>query len=287
MKRSKKSSSPTQKEIADHYDSGYEEQRMSIDVGKLDCERSKELLTRFLPPAPAKIIDVGGGPGGHACWLAKQGYEVHLIDVVPLHVEQAKKASEAQPDASLASVEVGDACSLNWKNEQVDACLFFGPLYHLSDKIDRIKALQEAFRVLKQNGTFMAVGISRFASALDGIRSRFLEDPRFMEIVKRDLKDGQHRNPTEKPEYFMKTFFHHPDELKSELEEVGFNQVAVYGVEGPGWMAQNFDEWWKNEKQKERLLYLAQTLETEPSLLGISAHLMAVGKKLKLNSNFQ
>ena len=115
MPRSTKSSSPTPKEIANHYNSGYEKQRMSIDVGKLARERSRELLTRFLPPAPAKIRDVGGGPGGHACWLAKKGYEVHLIDIIPLHIEQAKKASEAQPETPLASVEVGDACSLNWK----------------------------------------------------------------------------------------------------------------------------------------------------------------------------
>ena len=279
MSRSKKSSSPTQKEISNHYDSGYEEQRMSIDVGRLDRERSRELLTRVLPPAPVKILDVGGGPGEHACWLAKKGYEVHLIDIVPLHVEQAKKASKVQPETPLASVEMGDACSLNWKDGQLDACLFFGPLYHLTDKNDRLKALHEAHRVLKQNGILITVGISRFASALDGIRSRFLEDPRFSEIVKQDLKDGQHRNPTDKPEYFMKTFFHHPDELRSELEETGFNQITVYGVEGPGWLTQNFDEWWANENQKEQLLYLARTLETEQSLLGISAHLIAVGSK--------
>jgi len=279
MQRFSKSSSPTQKEIAHHYDSGYEEQRMTIDVGKLDRERSRELLTRFFPPAPAKILDVGGGPGGHACWLAKKGYEVHLIDIVPLHVEQAKKASETQPETPLASVEVGDACSLNWKDDQVDACLFFGPLYHLTEKNDRLKALREVYRVLKQNGILMAVGISRFASALDGIRSRFLEDPRFVEIVKQDLKNGQHRNPAEKPEYFMKTFFHHPKELQKELEEAGFNQVTVYGVEGPGWLSQNFDDWWADETQRERILYLARTLETEPSLLGISAHLVGVGRK--------
>jgi len=34
-------------------------------------------------------VDVGGGAGIHAIPLAQRGYEVHLVDPVPLHVEQA------------------------------------------------------------------------------------------------------------------------------------------------------------------------------------------------------
>ena len=117
------SESPKREDIAKHYESGYEEHRLNTDSGELDRERSRELLQRFLPPAPATILDVGGGPGGHACWLAKQGYEVHLIDVTALHVELAKAASHRQPDAPLASATVGDACSLSWRAESVDAVL--------------------------------------------------------------------------------------------------------------------------------------------------------------------
>jgi 2-polyprenyl-3-methyl-5-hydroxy-6-metoxy-1,4-benzoquinol methylase len=43
---------------------------------------------RYLPPPPAVIFDVGGGPGVYARCLARQGYEVHLIDAHPVHVEQ-------------------------------------------------------------------------------------------------------------------------------------------------------------------------------------------------------
>jgi len=275
-----KSSSPTSKDVENHYASGYEEQRLAREAGKIEGERTRELLRRFLPPAPAKILDVGGGPGGHACWLAQLGYEVHLIDIVPLHVELAKKASAAQPEAPLASVAVGDACLLHWKNEQMDVVLLFGPMYHLTDRTDRLHVLSEAKRVLRNGGTVMAVGISRFASALDGLRSGFLADARFVSIVARDLKDGQHRNPTHKPEYFMDAFFHHPDELRNEVAEAGFEVVDVYGVEGPCWMVHDIDEWWNNDERRERLLDIACALESESSVLGVSAHLMAVARKL-------
>ena len=125
----------------------------------------------------------------------------------------------------------------------------------------------------------MAVGISRFASAMDGLRSRFLKDPVFAQIVEQDLKDGQHRNPTDRPEYFMDTYFHHPTDLESEVADAGFSVLGVYGVEGPAWLLQDFDEWWEDEALRARLIDLARALESEQSLLGINAHLIAVGRK--------
>lgn len=70
MRRPNESSSPEPEEVASHYASGYEAHRLAIEAGKLDCERSRELLTRFLPPAPATILDVGGGPW-RPCVLAR------------------------------------------------------------------------------------------------------------------------------------------------------------------------------------------------------------------------
>ena len=278
MTDSRGTRSPTPEAVATHYGSGYEANRLAQGTSQLEHERCRELLGRFLPAALATVYDIGGGPGGYACWLAQKGYDVRLIDITPLHVELARQASSRQPQAPVATMEVGDARALSWGDKTADAVLLFGPLYHLTDRADRVQALREARRVLRAGGVLLAAAISRFASALDGLARGFLKDPNFDRIVFRDLTDGQHRNPTGRPEYFMDTFFHHPDELRAEFADAGFAMAKIYGVEGPGWLLSDFDAWWQDGPCRERLLHLARTLEMEPSVLGMSAHLMAVAR---------
>src|SRR5262249_36201549 len=155
---------------------------------------------------------------------------------MPLHVDQARRVAEEQGIA-LASLSVGDARRLDFPDASADAVLLLGPLYHLTERADRRQALREAYRVLRDGGIVFAVGISRVASALDGLFEGCLQDPVFAKIVVQDLTDGQHRNPTNHLAYFTTAFFHHPDELKREVVEAGFSLAGVYGIEGPGgWM---------------------------------------------------
>lgn len=266
-------------EFFEHYASGYEAGRLQSGTSQIELARTQELVTRYVPPPPAVILDVGGGPGVYACWLAKQGYEVHLVDATPLHVELARQASAAQPDAPLASIEVGDARLLKRPGESCDVVLLFGPLYHLTERVDRLTSLQEVHRVLRSGGLLLAVGISRFTSALDGLRQGLFEDPAFIQIVARDLLDGQHRNPTNHPEYFTSAFFHHPKELQTEVEQSGFLYERMLPVEGPLWLSQYGVDNFNDQKRREHLLALARRLEEEPSLLGASAHLLVVARK--------
>src|SRR5918912_281736 len=156
------------REIVAHYGSGYEAERLANGAGQLEGARPEEIVKRYLPHPPAVVFDVGGGSGVYSCWLAREGYEVHLVDAMPLHVEKARQASLEQPYHQLASISVGDARELNRAEASVNVVLLFGPLYHLTERVDRINALREARRILSAGGLLLAVGITRFASVLDG-----------------------------------------------------------------------------------------------------------------------
>jgi 2-polyprenyl-3-methyl-5-hydroxy-6-metoxy-1,4-benzoquinol methylase len=66
--------------MQEHYAGGVELDRLLGGSSRIEFARTKELLGRSLPPPPAAILDVGGGPGRYAAWLAESGYSVHLID---------------------------------------------------------------------------------------------------------------------------------------------------------------------------------------------------------------
>jgi ubiquinone/menaquinone biosynthesis C-methylase UbiE len=266
--------------IVNYYDTLYSEQtRLSDTLGRIEFVRTQGILRRYLKQPPTRVLDVGGGAGRYACWLAQAGYEIHLIDPVPLHIQQARSASAEQAHAPIASCTLGDARQLKFDSGTADAVLLMGPLYHLVEAQDRHQALTEAYRVLKTGGCLFAAGISRFASCMDGLVSGFMRDPAFQQIMLRDLQDGQHRNPAQNPAYFTTAFFHHPDELAEEVRRAGFHLVALLAVEGLSGLVKDLDQLWDNESRREFLLGLMGKIEQEPSLLGASPHLLCVAEK--------
>lgn len=264
--------------IQSYYDRRPEETRLSRGASQIEAARTKELFTRFAPDGPGLVLDVGGAAGAYAFWLAAKGYEVHLVDPIHRLIELARERnrSAAYP---LASIEVGDARSLEVPDNVVDVVLLLGPLYHLTTPDDRATTLAEAARVLKPGGLLLAACITRWASLLDGLAHDYLADPDFVAMVEQDLTTGQHRNPDERPGYFTTAYFHTPDGFRSELEGSGLEVVGVYGLEGPAGLLGDFDERWADARKRADLMRVAAEIEEEPSLKGLSPHLLGVGRK--------
>ena len=261
-------------DVVAHYTSGLEEPRL-VEGGssRIEFARTKDLLARHLPDPPAQILDVGGGPGRYSSWLAGRGYDVDLIDPVPLHVEQAEARAATGP---RFAVQLADARHLPGGDGTYDVVLLMGPLYHLPDRKDRIQALSEARRVVREGGSVIVAAISRFASLLDGLKTGLLSDPDFAAIVRGDLDSGEHRNRTGRLEFFTTAYFHHPDELPEEIDEAGLRFETMYGVEGPGWL---LFERWDDEQDQENILRVAQAVETEPTVMGLSLHFLAISSR--------
>lgn len=256
-----------------YYAGGREAGRLAAGAGRLEFWRTRELLDRWLPPAPATVVDVGGGAGAYAVPLGAAGYDVHLLDPAPLHVEQARAAG-------VTSAVLGDARELPFGDGTADAVLLLGPLYHLTDRADRLRALREAHRVLRPGGVVVAAAISRWASAVDGVLRGWIADDAFAAVVGRDLTDGQHRNPTATPRWFTTAFFHRPGDLSAELTEAGFAVTGPVAVEGLAGLAdEGLSALLDDPVTRERLLDLVRRTEDEPALLGVAGHLLAAGRR--------
>ncbi len=163
-----------------YYARDKERDRLGVGVGRVEFARTVEIVERTLPPAPAVVADVGGGPGRYTDWLVEAGHSVVHRDLVAHHVEQVRARHGAKVDA-----EVGDARALDLASSSVDVVLLLGPLYHLPRSENRVLALREAARVLKPTGVVHVAAISRWAVRLDGILvQRFHEThPVLTEVV--------------------------------------------------------------------------------------------------------
>jgi ubiquinone/menaquinone biosynthesis C-methylase UbiE len=258
--------------IAEYY-GHYDETGRLTRHGLIEGTRTREVIAARLPPAPARVLDVGGGPGAYARWLEELGHEVVLVDPVPLHVEQAKAALRR------GKARLGDARRLDDADASADAVLLLGPLYHLTERADRLAALAEARRVVRPDGTVFVAAISRFASALDGMARGHLADTAFARIVEGDLRDGRHRNDDGRPEWFTTAYFHRPEDLREEVEAAGLRVERLIGLEGPTWLLPDVEAQWADPVRRARWLEVLRKLESEPSLLGVSGHLLAVARR--------
>lgn len=262
-------------EIVDHYRSIDEGARITEGYGELEFERTQEIVRRHLPAGGLNVLDIGGATGVHAAWLAADGHRVALFDIVPEHVAAARELAERTPGMTAS---VGDARHLPVPDAGFDAALVFGPLYHLTDREDRLAALREARRAVRAGGWIFVAAISRFASLFDGLARGFLFEPEFRQIVDADLATGRHRNDANRPNWFTTSYFHHPGELRQECLDAGLRVVEVVGVEGlAGWLPQLAARW-NDAAHREVILDSARAVESEPALLGLSGHLIAVSR---------
>jgi len=226
--------------------------------------RTVELLGRVLPAPPARVLDVGGGTGIHARWLARDGYDVTLVDLMAEHVERA---------ATIEGVHasVGEARSLAAPDASFDVVLLLGPLYHLVAAEDRMLALREAVRVARPGAVIAAAAISRYASLLDFGAHAGLDETT-EPLVRATLETGHH-DPSLG---FTTAYLHRPDELRAEFVAAGLSNVTVYGVEGPAGPALDAHGIDRIDEFLPSAVRCARIAERDPALIAASAHLLAL-----------
>ena len=267
-----------QDRIRAYYASKIEKDRLNLDHFRLEGIRTKEIIGRFLGKENLKIIDIGGGAGFYAFWLQLSGHHVSLVDLSPENVALAHDLAEKH-GVALDYCSVGNATDLSFPDNAFDLALLMGPLYHLTQRDERVKALREVNRVLKPGGIVLAAIISRYASLIDGLRRDLIADERFEKMLMEDLRSGIHRNETDNPEYFTTAFFHTPEAIRNEVAESGLKPEGLIAVEGVGMLVDNLFVKLKEEPYRLGFRKILNTVESNEALIALSPHIIAVARK--------
>ena len=257
-----------------YYDGAAYSEWLRLDRDRVEFAVTLRALDEYLPPAPARVLDIGGGPGRYAIELTRRGYEVELADISEAELAMAM-AKAVEAGVTLAGVRKADARDLReFADASFDSVLLMGPLYHLLDESDRQRAVEETVRVARPGGVVAATNITRYAA----IRWWAKHDP--MQVVDRSsvYEDQIATGRTHDAVGFTDVYFMRPAELTAVFDEAGVEHIVtvacegvlsmvsekVIALEGAAW------EHWAD---------LNYRLGKDPDTHGLAEHLLYIGRK--------
>ncbi|MFI8686539.1 class I SAM-dependent methyltransferase [Rossellomorea sp. NPDC077527] len=265
--------------IADYYNQFDEWGRLEREP--LEFKVNWHYMTKYLPPS-GRILDNGAGPGKYAIQLADRGYDVTLTDLIPRLVNLAfSQAEERGLLDRFSGFHVSDARYLSpCVDGEFDASLMLGPLYHLQEEEDRVKAVKELHRVTREGGIVFVAFMSRTRHILNSLLAPDRWKPNHtMENIHTFSESGRFNHDDEGR--FTGAYYFDIDEIKPFMESNGFEQIELISSNVASlfpedhwiyWKERGPDEWAKVE---ELLIKEAKN----PFLHGISSHLLYIGRR--------
>lgn len=263
-------------EIEQYYNQSTEYEWNRLEHHRMEFAVTMRALSDYLPSVPARVLDIGGGPGRYAITLAQQGYAVTLFDLSTSLLDFARSKA-AEMGITLEGCERGTATDLGrFPSESFDVALLMGPLYHLLELEERQQAVRETHRIIRLGGLIFATFITRYAP----IRNMACKDPR--RLVERW---AEHDRIIATGQYqlapgggFTSAYFAHPTEVIPLLESCGFTTLDLIGCEGITSMIEDqlnesTDDVW------EAWVDLNYRLGKDPCTHGGTEHLLYVGRK--------
>jgi 2-polyprenyl-3-methyl-5-hydroxy-6-metoxy-1,4-benzoquinol methylase len=254
--------------VVEYYTEHYNEALRHRDdaFGIIQEIRTKELISRYLGSEKRSILDVGGANGVYSFYLAECGHEVSLLDIVPEHIEQAKRIND-EKTVKIQNFFSGDARSFETEDRYY-MIIIHGPLYHIIDRDERISLLRNMKSLLTKDGVILGFGINRYAGYFYGMRSGKILQEDYRDVVFEEIKSGVRRSG---PGWY----FHKPEEMKSEFEDAGLEVSDIKSVTTQVWMLPDIDKMIRETESLREILDIAKRSEDE---VDIGQDLMCVGR---------
>ncbi|MHB8947303.1 MAG: class I SAM-dependent methyltransferase [Bacillota bacterium] len=260
--------------IESFYDKAAETEWTRLERHRTEFAVTMRALVDYLPKPPARILDVGGGPGRYAIALAGRGHQVTLLDLsANLLAAARERAAEAR--VTLDDYVHGNALDLTaFERDSFDAVLLMGPLYHLLTPADRRRAVRQAARVLRPGGLLFASFISRYAPFRDVAKY----EPEWLVQHAEEALKLLRTGALPSPQGFTDAHFAHPSEIRPLFRATGLPVVDLVACEGLISMIEDKINETTGEVW-EAWVELNHRLGKDPSVHGAAEHLLAVARK--------
>jgi ubiquinone/menaquinone biosynthesis C-methylase UbiE len=249
--------------------------------GRVEYAVHKAWIGRYLPKAPARVLDIGGGPGRYSIWLAEQGYRVTLADLSPELLEVAK-AKAAEFGVTLHGIVEANAMDLSqFPDGSFDAALCLGPLYHLILEEDRQRAVSELRRVLKPDGIVFAAFLNRLQTLPVAVNQ---DIPFFTPYTEQMIKKYHYTGILDWqgiPGTFNLAYLYYPKEIAPFMEGAGFETLDLVASQSNAAHIQKHLALFADRQPELYQWALTEFIEqaNEPSILGSGFHLLYIGRK--------
>jgi len=233
--------------------------------GAVETYVDLELLRKYLPEnRDAKILDAAGGTGRITLPLVKMGYSVTLCDISPGMLNVAKQKMRREGVLDRVKILECDIRKLHFADESFDFVLCWN---------GAIEAAKELIRVTKKGGRISLYLVNRCRGAID----LFPEDPKSaLELIRSRSHYTCHRG--EKYRVISE------EEARKLFETQGIRVLDIYAV--CGWMdvldipekVLKSRDW--DKKFFKQTTEMVLELSKEPSVKGMSRHLVLYGQKM-------
>lgn len=256
-----------EKELITYYNKFNEDKRLNTRHGQIEYLTSMKYIHEFLKDIKnPKIVDIGAGTGAYSIKLYEEGFDVTAVELVKhnLKVIESKNKNIKTIQANAINLD-------KIKDNTYDLTLLFGPMYHLITKEEKIKALNEAKRITKENGIIMIA----YCMNDHAIITHGFIDNNIKECIKNnELDNNFHITPKENDLYSRLTI----DDINELNKETNLKRIKIITPDGPA----NYLRKTLNKMDEETFnLFIKYHLSTceRLDLIGAAAHTLDILKK--------
>jgi len=261
--------------VRDYYDSEVEVEWNRI-ANRPEFLLTCRMLDRYIKSGDS-VLDIGGGPGRYSLYLAEKGCNVTLLDLSDGNTTFG--AAQAVREGLSLKTITGDAREADrLAAGQYDHVLLMGPMYHLLEEADRVKAVNAALNTLKPGGVIYVSFINSFA----GIVYYMKYMPEMITSTEPNEVEFRKNTASQKSyagDAFTKAFFIEQSEILPFMAQFPLEKLHLFGQEGV--LSPNEKNIMSQPKEVvDAWLDYCEKLWDKEQFLSWAEHLMYVGRKI-------